>query len=311
MLEALREIEADLRPGALLTLRLQPLYEQYAEDLKAAARAARTTRDLFDRALDQRAERALADPLVREAMEYCGRTGFEISNSRRVRNSRFEPPKHRWRPFVPNTPFACARRTHPLGRLQRLLFARVFERVAGTYIFPAAGEDSEFFDRHVFITVAPHQELPRVPSGVRLRHLPVRAQDLAAEDLRLAERGLGVAGGKRVLVLKGLQAILAPVELGPFVAMVAPEHVVAFGTAASGFAGRAVGLPVIGDSLREAIARQGLADITGELFSEEELDALRRIHEVLETCFAWRTGLFPASQVLVYRRVMTQAEERE
>lgn len=311
VLEALREIEASLRPGCRLTLKLQPLYDQVAEDLKAAARAARTTRDLFDRALDQRAERALADPLVREAMDYCARSGFEITNSRRVRSSRFEPPKHRWRPFVPNTAFACLRRTHPLGRLQRLLFERVFDRVAGTYVFPAAGEDSEFFDRHAFVTVAPHQERPRVPSGVRLRHVPKRAQDLTAEDLARAERGLGVAGAKRVLVLKGLQAILAPVELGPFVRLVGPEHVVVFGTAASGFAGRAVGLPVISDPLREAIEAEGFGDVTPEVFTEEELEALAAIHEVLESCFAWRTGLFPASQVLVYRRARdTQPEDR-
>jgi hypothetical protein len=303
----LEEIVAILDEGVLLTRELQPNFALYGMGIKSLFRARRIHPVLFseeDTLLRSRAKAARSVPIIRAAVEYCDRYGFAITNWEDERVSRFEPPASLWRPFVPNTSFVTERPQHPLARVQRLLFDAVFSAVEGVYVFPAVGFDSEFLDRHPFISVAPHVEPPLVGDGVRLCHISKPAHDLGKSDLLEAEDLLSVQRHcPRVLVLKGLQAILTPIELGQFIAMVQPAYVVAFGTAASGFARAPVGLPTITTALEEQIEEAGYLNCTHTFFTERELALLGRIHQLLDSHFAWRPGHFPATQVRVYQRL--------
>lgn len=277
----------------------------FVDGLKAAYRARMRTGDLFseqDRDLLRLASEARREPLIREALDACTRWGLAVTNWQRERASRFEPPDNPWRPFVANV--FTTRRTHPLGRLQRLLFKRVFDRVEGLYVFPAMGIDSEFLDdRRDFVSVAPHANRPRTPDRVRVHHLGVTAQELRPEDLAAAEERFGYRpDAPRALVLKGVQDLLAADELAAFVERVHPSEIVVFGCAATGFARRPAGVPKILPELREALAAMGFRDRTGAVFSAPELEALARVHALLEQKLAWQVGHFPASEVAVLTR---------
>jgi hypothetical protein len=264
------------------------------EELRAAGREA----------TERMAAESLRIPLLKEVSDYCERHGLEITNRGGKPHSVYEPPREAWRPLAAN--FGTHRPDHVLSRLQRHLFGRLFDRLDDhVFVYPASGFDPPYLERGHFVLVDREPKEPKLPPGAKLHYINKEAQRLTDEDLREAHRKLRLPMNRpRALILKGLQSLVAPADLRKVFAEVRPDHVVAFGSAASGFAQpREVhGLPTLDPSLESLIKSQGYRDVTREFFRPEELDRLDEIHALLRDHFSWGVAHFPASQVRVYRR---------
>jgi len=298
----LEEIHRSLKEGAELTKKLQRRHGECSPLLKAV-RQSRILKNLppeKEVEVNQFAREALANELVRSAVEYSDRHRFGITNwSPSKRDSEYEPPEKPWRPFLANLGYVSGKESIA-AQLQHLLFGRVFERLKGVYVFPAVGLDGRFLSGRV-VTIGPHEAIqaPRASTA----HIAKKAEELGPEDVQKAERSLGAKIGEpRVLVLKGVESLLEKDELKRLFRNVGPSYIVAFGTAASGFKDTPKGVPRLDEKLHQLVTSSGYKEATDEFFSGSELRKVGEIHNLLRDYFAWQSGHFPASQVRVYRR---------
>lgn len=303
MMRELREIHGVLEEGRQLSaeLRADPSHAVKAKALSLARLRGLEGADL-ESAMDPRkidmilgAEEGGRHAQVSNAVDYAQRHGFLITNSGR-RWSEFDSPGQPYRPFTANAKLS---EKNPLFRLQKALMARVFERIDGLYVFPAAGLDEKFLGARPVLSIGPYES---EQSGGVL-HLNKRAEALTSDEVLAAHRRFGLReAAPRVLVLKGIQTLIPQEELRKLFNRVMPTHVVAFGTAASGVIDPVKGMPHFTDEHRRFVEGLGFKDVTGELFSQEELGELEGIHGLLKHHFAWQSGHFPASQVRVFRK---------